>query len=298
MALFKRRQPSPDDIEVVGARRLPLGRDLYHLLLRAPWWADLVALSALFLLANMLFATLLLFVGGVEGAHGFDDLFFFSVQTMGTIGYGAMYPKSTGAELVVTAAALTQIFLLAVTTGLVFAKFSVPRARVQFAHHPVIGPFDGVPTLQFRLGNERDSRMLEALIRVVMMRTEKSKEGITFYRMHDIVLERDRSPALARSWTVMHKLVGPSPLVDATPETLARDEVEFILTLVGTDETSAQPMHAQRRYFARDVRWGARHADLLSERSDGGLRLDMTRFHHVVSTAPTDEFPYGDDASA
>ena len=86
---------------------------------------------------------------------------------MGTIGYGEMYPVSRGAHAVVTVEALAQIFLLAVTTGLVFAKFSIPRARVQFALHPTIGPYDGVPTLQFRIGNERDSRLLEAVIRVV-----------------------------------------------------------------------------------------------------------------------------------
>jgi inward rectifier potassium channel len=303
MALMKRSwrhwrtELSLDDIEVVGADDEWL-RDLYHLLLRAPWWADLMALSAAFLGANLIFAWAFSVVGGVAGAHGFWDRFFFSVQTMGTIGYGAMYPQSPGAEVVVTVVALTQIFLMAVTTGLVFAKFSIPRARVNFAVHPVIAPYDGMPTLQFRIGNQRASRMLEATVRVVLMRTERTQEGVTMYRMYDVTLERERSPALSRSWTVLHKIGAGSPMYGATPETLERDEVELWVTLTGIDETSAQLLNAQKRYFAREIRWGARHADLLSERADGGLRMDMGRFHDLVSTRPTPTFPYGDADAA
>src|ERR1700760_373954 len=201
MALFSRRALSADDIEVVGLPKRAWANALYPLLLPLPWWADLIALSTAFLAANLVFAIAFQLVGGVSGAHNFGDLFFFAVQTMGTIGYGAMYPATTGSEVVVTVASLTQIFLLAVTTGLVFSKFSVPRARVQFSLHPTVAPYDGVPTLQFRIGNERESLLLEATVRVVLMRTEKTKEGVVIYRMHDVKLERERSPALTRSWT-------------------------------------------------------------------------------------------------
>jgi inward rectifier potassium channel len=111
--------------------------------------------------------------------------------------------------------------------------------------------------------------------------------------MHDLKLERDRSPALSRSWTVLHHIDRKSLLYGATPESLERDEVEIILTLSGTDELSVQQLHAQTRYEAKQIRWGARHADMLSERPDGKLRLDLRQFHEVVPTPPTDEFPYG-----
>jgi inward rectifier potassium channel len=292
MATFWSRAPGQEDVEVVGVRRR-VGRDLYHFFLRAPWWVDLGLLSTVFFAANLLFAVGYHFTGGVFGAHGFIDEFFYSVETMGTIGYGEMYPTTRAAHAIVTVEALAQIFLLAVTTGLVFAKFSIPRARVQFSKHPTLGPYDGVPTLQFRIGNERDSRLLEAVVRVVLFRTEKTKEGVTLYRMYDVKLERDRSPALSRSWTVLHKVDPTSLLYGATPESLEKDEIEFVLTLSGTDELSVQQLHAQKRYEAKEIRWGARHADMLSERPDGKLRIDMTQFHEVVATQPTDEFPYG-----
>jgi inward rectifier potassium channel len=296
MASFWSRAPGQAEVEVVGTSRR-VGRDLYHFFLRAPWWVDLAILSTVFVLANLLFAAAYHLSGGVHGADGFVDEFFYSVETMGTIGYGEMYPTNRAAHAIVTVEALTQIFLLAVTTGLVFAKFSIPRARVQFSAHPTIGPYDGVPSLQFRIGNERESRLLEAEIRIVLFRTEVTVEGVKLYRMYDVRLERERSPALSRSWTVLHKIDESSLLYGATPESMEKDEIEFVLTLSGTDELSVQKLHAQKRYEAKDLRWGARHADMLSERPDGKLRIDMSQFHRLVPTKRTDEFPYGEDAA-
>jgi len=268
--------------------------DLYHLLLRLPWWVDLLSVSAVFLLMNLLFACGYMLVGGISGARpgSLVDHFFFSVQTMATIGYGAMYPLTAAAETLVTCEVIVGVSLVAIATGILFAKFSVPRARMQFAQAATISPFNGVPTLMFRLGNERASQIVEALVRVVLVRTERTLEGVTFYRMHDLMLERDRTPAISRSWTVMHRIDEASPLYGATPETLERDEVEFTLTVVGIDETSAQYLHARHTYYHQEVRWGARHADMLSERADGTLQLDMGEFHRVVPTLPTATFPY------
>ena len=143
----------------------------------------------------------------------------------------------------------------------------------------------------FRLGNERASQIVEATVRVVLVRTERTSEDVVYYRMHDLALERSRSPYISRAWVVMHRIDESSPLEGATPHTLARDEVELILTVVGIDETSAQNLSARYRYDHAQVRWGARHADLLSERPDGGC-LHMGGFHRVVPTQATSTFPY------
>jgi len=285
--------PPADGIVVVGTRPTPFS-DLYHNLLRAPWWLDLLALSGLFLLLNLLFALAYLEVGGVDGAApgSLADHFFFSVQTMGTIGYGVMHPLSAAAEALVTTEVIVGVSLVALTSGLLFAKFSVPRSRMVFAEFATIAPFDGVPTLMFRIGNERASQIIEATVRVVMVRTEHTAEGVLYYRLRDLRLERDRTPALSRSWTVMHVIDASSPLHGATPETLARDEVELMLTIVGLDETSAQNVHARHTYGHEQIRWGARHADMLSELDDGRLQLDVREFHRVVPTAPTATFPH------
>jgi inward rectifier potassium channel len=292
MALFRRKQPDAFVVEVRGAR-FSIAGDWYHLMLRAPWWVDLLAIAAAFLLVNVLFAVAYRRTGGIVGARpdSFSDLFFFSVQTMATIGYGSMYPGTTGAHVLTTCEAIVGIFVIALATGLVFSKFSVIRARVQFASQAVIAPMNGVPTLRFRVGHQRSSRVIDALLRVVLTRTEHTEEGVLMYRMYDLKLERDRAPALSRSWTVMHRITPESPLSGATPGSLAGDEVELTLTLSGVDETSGQVMHAGHTYLDKMVRWGARHADMLSERPDGFV-LDLTRFDEVIPTTPTDAFPY------
>src|SRR5262250_368632 len=143
---------TPTEIKVVGAPRAPWS-DLYHEVLRAPWWLDLLGAAGLFLLINLVFAFGYRAVGGVGGARpdSLADNFFFSVQTMGTIGYGILYPQSEAAQALVTSEVIVGISLVALTTGILFAKFSVPRARMHFAESATISPVNGVPTLMFRL---------------------------------------------------------------------------------------------------------------------------------------------------
>jgi inward rectifier potassium channel len=151
---------------------------------------------------------------------------------------------------------------------------------------------NGVPTLAFRIGHERSSSVIDVLIRVVLTRTEHTREGVLMYRMYDLELVRDRAPALNRAWMVMHTITEKSPLHGATPESFVEDEIEFMLTLRGIDETSGQTLHARHLYTDKQVTWGARYADMLSERQDGVLVLDMNVFHELIPTEPTPSFPH------
>ncbi len=285
--------PPATDVVVIGAPRQTL-RDFYHLFLRVSWTTALASIVVAWIGLNAVFGGVYVAIGGVAGTHGrsFWDAFCFSVQTMGTIGYGSMYPTSVAANVCMITESVTSLVVTALATGLIFAKFSRSTARVVFARHAVIGPMDGVPTLMIRVGNERGNSILEATSRLVLIRTEKLKEGHTFYRMVDVKLSRERSPAMARSWTVMHPITPDSPLYGATPESLAKDEIELVVTLVGTDDTSLQLVHARARYTDREILWGARHADVLSERPDGTIVLDIRRFHEVEATSPVEGFPY------
>ena len=279
MAAFWRRPLTP--VQIQGVKR-SIGGDWYHLMLRAPWWFNLLAIACGFLVVNVLFAFAYLHVGGVHGAESFSDLFFFSVQTMGTIGYGSMYPVSLGAHVLTTCEAIAGIFVIALATGLLFTKFATLRARVRFATSAVISPMNGVPTLMVRIGHERSSSVMDALIRVVLSRSETTQEGVHMYRMYDLKLERERAPALSRAWTVMHVINETSPLYGATPESLAALEAELFITLSGVDETSGQMLHARHTYEDIHIRWGERHADMLSRLPGGRLLLDMSRFDQTV----------------
>ena len=287
------QSPINPGVTVIGAPRERL-RDVYFQFLRVSWWWAIGWIVASYMALNALFALAYLYLGGVTNARArsFWYAFCFSVQTMGTIGYGAMYPTSMAANVVMITESVVSLLVTALATGLVFAKFSRSSARVAFSKHAVVGPMDGVPTLMIRVGNERGNAILEATIRVALMRTEHLKEGTIFYRMTDLVLTRDRSPAMSRSWTVLHPIDDKSPLFRCTPESVARDELEILVNLVGTDDTSLQPVHARRRYLDKEILWGARHADVLSEDDAGNIVMDVRKFHEVTATAPIDGFPY------
>ncbi|MEO7032405.1 MAG: ion channel [Polyangiaceae bacterium] len=291
MAPRTRTEPN---VTVLGAPRAPF-RDYHYRFLRASWLMAVTTIVAMFLALNAVFATLYLLEGGIKHARpgSFSDAFYFSVQTMGTIGYGDMYPMSPVANALVVTEAVVSLIMTALVTGLVFSKFSQIQARVVFTNTIVVSPMNGVPTMMFRLGNERGNQIVEAQLHVVMLRTEHTQEGITFYRMVDIPLVRERSQAFTRSWTAMHTINEASPLYGVTEQRMKDEEMEFVVSLVGTDDTSLQPVHARRHYLHDEVQWGARHADVLTEHPDGSLILDLRKFHDTVPTRATPEFPYG-----
>lgn len=296
-------QPAGADyhIRVIGHTPTPL-KDFYHALMRLPWSATILTISGGALLTNALFALGYMLTGGIANATpgSFLDAFFFSFQTAGTIGYGAMYPISRAANTLVVIESIISLTLTALATGLVFAKFSLPTARVQFAKNAVISPLNGVPTLMFRLGNERGNEIIDAQVRVVLFRTEHTAEGKLLYRMLDLKLTRERSISLSRSWNVFHPIDKDSPLYGQTPEEFLRQETEVHLMVMGVDDTTKQTIHAKHSYYPPQIRWGARFADVLTEAEDGILELDLRKFHQLEATQPTEDFPYpktGDTSS-
>jgi inward rectifier potassium channel len=278
---------------VIGAPRPGL-RDAYHALLRTSWGTLIAIISATFLLLNAAFAGIYVEVGGVANAQpgSFVDAFFFSVETMATIGYGAMYPASHGANVVMVVESIVGLLITALATGLVFVRFSLTRARIVFAQHATISPMDGVPTLMIRLGNDRSNRIHDARLRLMMTVSSRTAEGVMWYRTTDLALVRDLAPALARSWTLLHRIDESSPLHGHTPESLAKLEAEFLVTVSGTDDTSLQPIHARWTYEHFSVVWGARLADILSESADGNVVLDLRHFHDITPTTPSESFPW------
>ncbi|MEZ4320028.1 MAG: ion channel [Myxococcota bacterium] len=279
-------QPSSDEFELEGVPRTPFA-DAYHIFLRAPLWLSIVMIVGFYLLVNAAFAVLFWLTGGIAHASGsFVDAFFFSVQTMGTIGYGSMYPETPLAHALVTAEAVAGLLITAISTGLVFAKISLPGARIQFSEKATISPMNGLPTLQIRVGNQRANMVVEPEIRLVLTRFERTTEGVAFYRMHDLKLERGRSPTLTRTWTVLHRITPESPLWGASQASLKESESELVATVTGTDDTTLQPVHAGIRYSDDDIVFGMRPTDVLSMLPNGRLLVDLRNFHGITPADP------------
>ena len=273
------------EIERIGDPHSYWG-DTYHLLLTMPWPSFIGLTSFLYLLVNALFAIAYSLGNGVANVDGSEpeqllELFFFSVQTMASIGYGAMYPNSLYAHWLVVLESLVGIFFMAMTTGLVYARFSLPTARILFSDVAVIAPFNGVPTLMFRTANKRKNYILEAQLWVTLVRDEYSDEGDFMRRFHDVPLVRSHTPIFSLSWTAMHQIL-PGGLLDGdTVDSLKRDRAEIIVTLTGLDETLAQTIHARHTFQAEDIRWDYCFADILLTTTEGRRIIDFNQFHSI-----------------
>jgi inward rectifier potassium channel len=258
--------------------------DFYHQLMTSSWPLLLLEVLGAFIAVNCLFASGYLIVGGIEHARpgSFADAFFFSVQTMATIGYGKMAPAGFVANLLASGEALTGLLTFALVTGLVFSKFSRPTARVRFTRNAVISVRDAIPSLMFRMANVRANQIVDAQIHVVLARLERTLEGEEVRRFYDLQLTRYRNAIFSYSWTAIHPINQDSPLYGATAESLRASDAGIVVSLTGIDETFSQTVYARYYYEAEDVIWGARLADITERTPEGEFFLDFRRYDQVL----------------
>ncbi len=265
--------------------------DIYLHLMVCSWPLLLLQIASAFFFANALFALAYFLDGGVEHAYSFADNYFFSVETMATVGYGKMAPTTLLAHVLMSFEALAGLLGFALVTGLIFAKFSRPTARIRFSRYAVIAQRDGVPSLMFRMANERANQIVEAQIHLVFSRMEQTIEGETWRRFYDLETVRSRNAIFAYSWTVVHPIVPGSPLYGASPQSLEQSRAWVVAAVTGLDETLSQTVHARGFYDHSDIHWGARLSDALVTTADGSFALDFDRFDAIepAELAPWDQ---------
>lgn len=259
--------------------------DFYHAILTVPWLFFIPVLGFFFVLLNAFFALLYMMEpGSIAYARpgSFWDAFLFSVQTIASINYSVMVPKTHYANVVVVVEAFSGIINLALITGVLFARFSRPSARILFSQSAVITPFDGMPMLMFRAANQRGNQILDANVSLTYAWQHTTREGLTMRRFQELPLVRSRSQLFALSWTVMHRVDETSPLYGQTTETLRACQGELIVLLRGTDETLADTVFARHSYQPDRILWGRRFVDIISKLPDGRRMVDLTRFHDTL----------------
>ena len=282
--LDRRGQPL---IERRGVRRSSLAYDAYHFLRTAGWLQLVGLLAAGYVLSNLAFA-LVLWAGGarVAHAHGFLDLCWFSVQTMGTIGYGYLAPVDRFANAVVTVESFYGILYTALVTGVIFARFSTPRARVMFSKVAIISDHDGKRSLQFRMANERTTAIVEATVRAYLVRDEKLADGTAMRRVHDLPLRRGTSPVFAMSFLAVHPIEPGSPLHGMTAVQMRETNTQVVATFTGIDDSLATPVHSRYLWTWNDLVFDHRFVDMLRFDEGGKRYLDLGPIH---DTEPLDQ---------
>jgi inward rectifier potassium channel len=259
-------------------------QDLYHHFMTVSWPRLFATIGLFFLVFDLLFGCLYHFVPGCIAnlnPPGFPGDFFFSVETLATVGYGDMHPQTLYGHVVAMCEIFVGLMMLALITGLMFARFSRPRARFLFAKSAVVRPLDGKLTLMFRAANARQNVVQEASARLRMLRDETSPEGYDIRRILDLTLVRSEHPVFALSWNIMHIIDHTSPLYGSTDESLRESAATFILSLSGTDETTGQVLMARAEYPSTCVRWNETFRDILEDTDEGILHIDYSKFDEV-----------------
>jgi len=280
-----------------GPRRIVAGRefisfglpyrpwhDLYHFFMTVSWPKFFGSLAAFFILFNVFFgAVYALQPQGIANLNppGYLGVFFFSVETLATVGYGDMHPQSVFAHSIASIEIFTGMMSLALMTGMIFARFSRPTARFLFARHAVIRPFDGMPTLMLRVANARQNILMEATAQLRLVRDETTVEGEPFRRLYDLPLRRREQPVLLFGWLLMHVMDESSPLFGATPQSLTDEHAYVLLTVSGIDEVTGQRLIARHEYAAGGLHWNHAFVDILHTAEDGVDHFDYSKFHEV-----------------
>lgn len=263
-----------------------LFRDLYVNLLSIPWIALLALIAAFYFLTNLAFAALYYAnISGVDKAHNFLDVFFFSVQTMATIGYGRMSPTTPATNALTAVEALVGFVFFAFITGLMFAKFSRPTAHVLFSKIAVVSNFEGKPHIKIRLANKRLNRIVDANARLFLLRYSVTKEGYPMRRFIDLKVMRDHMPILRLTWTLMHPIDEHSPFYGLPEDQMFQPDDELFVTLIGLDETLSQTIHARHYYFPEEIVKGAYFEDVVTV-NDESIELNYEKFHSIRPANP------------
>jgi inward rectifier potassium channel len=280
------------DTEVTKLGVPRFGRhDAYHAIMSRTWPQFFGGAVVVYLAVNFLFACVY-WLGdhAINNAHSFADDFFFSVETLATVGYGNMSPATLYGHVVATTEIMTGMLSMAVITSLVFARFSRPTARILFSRVAVITPYEGVSTLMLRVANERNSYILEANASLSLLRDEETADGHSLRRFYDLKLERARTPTFALTWQIMHRIDEASPLYGIAAQDIVGGDMRLVITISGTDEIFAAGVVSRYTYAHENILFQRRFADIFSDGDNPRhLYVDFARFHELEPVASSNE---------
>ena len=263
----------------------------YQFMLNARWPVFVGVIFGAYSVANLVFASIYMAIGlehlrGAEATTAlerFETAFFFSAQTLTTLGYGRLSPDGLAANVASSFEALLGLMAFAIVTGLVFGRFSRPAARLAFSGKMIVAPFQSGSSLQFRIANRRDNILMEIEARILLATVEPSNDGLKrMYR--PLTLERPAIQFLPLTWTLVHPIDSTSPLSGLTAEDLERQQAEFLILIKAFDDTFFQTVHVRYSYRHDEVVWGARFLPAFEADSTGKMVLDLHRLSEIAPT--------------
>lgn len=263
--------------------------NLYHTVISMSWIQFLGLTLLLYFLSNLVF-------GGFYAAFGATALidsskipteslllrgFFFSVQTFATIGYGTIHPVGLVPNLLVTIESYYSMIITALITGIVFARFARPTAKVLFSEVAVIAPYRGIEGFMFRMVNGRSSQLIEVKVQVLFSRFVEQHGKVT-RRFDYLELERNQVAFFPLALTVVHPINDLSPMFGLTAEDLKKTDAEILILLSATDETFASIVHTRSSYKATEINFGSKFTSIYNPLEEGEqLSIDISKLSEI-----------------
>jgi inward rectifier potassium channel len=268
--------------------------NLYHWLLTISWKNFFGVVTLLYFALNTSFAIAFMLCGidSLKDTSNepiqnlFLRSFFFSVQTFATIGYGTIHPVGFPANFLVAIESLVGLLAQALVTGMLFARFSRPTAKIIFSRTVVVAPYRGITGLMFRITNARKNQLIELNCKLLFARFENGADGKPVRKFSFLDLERESVVFFPLHWTIVHPINEKSPLYGMTDEDLRRTDAEFLILLTAIDETFSQTVHSRMSYKHNEVRWNERFTNIFERSTDDSkLMIDVRR---IDCTEPTE----------
>ena len=248
--------------KIVGLKKAVYS-DLHYHFLSKSWLTVLFIIFSSSMVVNVMFTSLYMECGGIKNASHWYDYFFFSIQTLSTIGYGFMYPTNICSHILVATQSFLGMLFISFLTGIVFSKFSIPKAKISYTKNAVIYMEGQELFFKFRMANTRGNQIVDAYIKLVFLKLEKLPDGTLFRKMYDMNLLRERIPMFSLSFTVQHRIDEDSPFYGETHQSLIEKQAMVVITLNGTDETVSQNLVSKHVYSFEDIKWNMKFRDVL-----------------------------------
>lgn len=239
--------------------------NIYHRLTTMKVVPFAAVIVVTYFVVNLFFALLYYYIGveylsGIETQEAyispFWGAFFFSIQTLTTVGYGHISPVGGLTNTVASIEALLGLMMFAIITGLLYGRFSRPSPKILFSKNCIIAPYLDINGLMFRLINERNSHLINVKINVALSRNETNEKGVIVRKYYTLPLEREQIMFFSTSWTVVHPITEDSPLFNETPESIALSDTEIVIAFEGINDMYADPVHIRMSYLYNEFLWG------------------------------------------
>jgi len=264
---------------------------IFHTLLHMPTAAFFATMVAFYTVLNIAFAGLYFIIGvehlaGTEAAvtptEKLTEAFFFSSQTLTTLGYGRVAPVGVLTNTVAFFEALIGILSFAVVTGLMYGRFARPKAYILFSEKAVVAPYEGGSALMMRLASYKNNLLtdLEAQLTIAV---QEEGAKLDFYRAP---LELSTISSLALSWTVVHPITEDSPLANFSEADYRNKHIEIILAVKGFDDHFATTVQQRTSYAGDEIRYGEQFVRMFERAEHGAYtRVMLDKIDETVTAS-------------